>query len=40
MVEVRETVMPDWPALRDIRLAALRDAPEAFSSAYADQGLT
>ena len=37
MVLVRETVMPDWPALRDIRLAALRDAPEAFGSAYADQ---
>ena len=37
MVEVRETVMPDWPALRDIRLAALRDAPEAFSSTYAEQ---
>jgi GNAT superfamily N-acetyltransferase len=37
MVEVRETVMPDWPALRDIRLTALRDAPEAFSSTYAEQ---
>jgi GNAT superfamily N-acetyltransferase len=37
MVEVRETVMPDWPALRDIRLAALRNAPEAFSSTYDDQ---
>jgi GNAT superfamily N-acetyltransferase len=37
MVLVRETVMSDWPALRDIRLAALRGNPEAFSSSYADQ---
>ncbi len=37
MVLVRETVMSDWPALRDIRLAALQDAPDAFSSTYADQ---
>jgi RimJ/RimL family protein N-acetyltransferase len=27
MVFVRETVMDDWQALRDIRLEALRDAP-------------
>ena len=37
MVLVRETVMDDWPALRDIRLAALRDAPDAFASTYAEQ---
>ena len=37
MALVRETVMSDWPALRDIRLAALRDAPDAFGSTYADQ---
>jgi len=32
---VRETVMDDWPALREIRLAALQDAPDAFASTYA-----
>jgi GNAT superfamily N-acetyltransferase len=37
MVLVRETVMADWPALRDIRLAALRDAPDAFASTYEEQ---
>jgi GNAT superfamily N-acetyltransferase len=37
MVLVRETVMDDWPALRDIRLAALRDAPDAFASTYEEQ---
>ena len=37
MVLVRETVMDDWQALRDIRLAALRDAPDAFASTYAEQ---
>jgi hypothetical protein len=30
MVLVRETVMDDWQALRDIRLEALREAPAAF----------
>jgi hypothetical protein len=34
MVLVRETVMDDWQALRDIRLEALRDAPTAFGSVY------
>src|SRR5271154_6984328 len=34
MVLVRETVMGDWQALRDIRLEALRDAPTAFGSTY------
>jgi ribosomal protein S18 acetylase RimI-like enzyme len=34
MVLVRETVIDDWQALRDIRLEALRDAPSAFGSSY------
>ena len=34
---VRETVMDDWPALREIRLAALQDAPDAFASTYASE---
>jgi len=34
MVLVRETVPEDWQALRDIRLEALRDAPDAFGSTY------
>src|SRR5271169_189844 len=37
MVLVRETVMADWQAWRDIRLLALRAAPDAFSSTYAEQ---
>jgi len=35
MVLVREVTAGDWEALRDIRLEALRDAPEAFGSAFA-----
>jgi GNAT superfamily N-acetyltransferase len=34
MVLVREVVAGDWEALRDIRLEALRDAPEAFGSTF------
>src|ERR1700759_422741 len=37
MVLVRETVLADWPALRDIRLEALRDHPAAFASSYAGE---
>lgn len=37
MVLVRETAMDDWQRLRDIRLTALRDAPDAFASTYAEQ---
>ena len=32
MVLVRETMMADWQAWRNIRLQALRDAPDAFAS--------
>jgi GNAT superfamily N-acetyltransferase len=39
MVLVRETVMDDWQALRDIRLEALRDAPTAFGSVYEQEVL-
>jgi GNAT superfamily N-acetyltransferase len=39
MVLVRETVMDDWQALRDIRLEALRDAPTAFGSTYEQETL-
>lgn len=34
MVEIRPLGEADWPAFRQIRLEALREAPEAFSSDY------
>jgi GNAT superfamily N-acetyltransferase len=37
MVNVREMVLDDWRTLRDIRLEALRTAPSAFGSSYADE---
>ena len=35
MVLVRATTIADWQALREIRLQALRDAPNGFSSTHA-----
>src|ERR1700686_2321879 len=37
MVVVRTAAMEDWQILRDIRLDALRDAPNAFGSTYVEQ---
>ena len=37
MVSVREASTGEWQVLRDIRLAALLDAPDAFHSTYAEQ---
>jgi GNAT superfamily N-acetyltransferase len=34
MVSIREMGPDDWQAVRDIRLAALRDEPTAFASTY------
>jgi GNAT superfamily N-acetyltransferase len=39
MVTVRETTMEEWKVLRDIRLKALRDAPDAFGSTYQEQAV-
>jgi GNAT superfamily N-acetyltransferase len=37
MVNVRAAVLADWQVFRDIRLEALRSAPSAFGSSYADE---
>lgn len=37
MVVVHETVPEEWHVLRDVRLAALQDSPDAFLATYAEQ---
>jgi ribosomal protein S18 acetylase RimI-like enzyme len=39
MVTVRETTMEEWESLRNIRLKALQDAPDAFGSTYDEQAV-
>jgi len=34
MTEIREIAASGWQAMREVRLAALRDAPHAFASTY------
>lgn len=36
MTEIRRLGPDDWPLLRDIRLKALRDSPDAYESTYED----
>ncbi len=37
MILARATTVDDWQAMREIRLQALRDAPDAFASTYAKE---
>jgi GNAT superfamily N-acetyltransferase len=39
MVEVRRVCLDEWRALRDTRLRALEDAPEAFATRFEDARL-
>jgi GNAT superfamily N-acetyltransferase len=39
MVSVRAAAEGDWELMRDVRLAALRDVPDAFGSSYAREEL-
>jgi|SRR5580693_8645278 ribosomal protein S18 acetylase RimI-like enzyme len=39
MVVVREVSPGEWETLRDIRLAALKDSPDAFGSSYARESV-
>jgi hypothetical protein len=39
MVSVRTVAEGDWELMRDVRLAALRDVPDAFGSSHAREEL-
>jgi ribosomal protein S18 acetylase RimI-like enzyme len=39
VIEIRRVGADEWQLLRDIRLAALHDAPDAYESTYADEVL-
>ena len=37
MIEIRRAKVDDWEALKNVRLAALRESPDAFGAAYAEE---